>query len=132
MNTVRSTYSLLLTSSLLMKSFPSSETPAKASSSNSQSQAFTFFNVSTSFSPAKGDSPLKLGTLININKQKKEWHSVGVVALGKRNSTETMRALCVGYHCVCKKYGNTEVLRTDSHTYWSHNHVPDRQPSTLL
>lgn len=54
------TYSLFLTSNLLIKSFPSSETLAKASSSKSQSQAFTFFRVSISFSPANGDRPLNL------------------------------------------------------------------------
>lgn len=43
-----------------MKSFPSSETFANASSSKSQSHALTFFNVSMSLSPAKGDRPLNL------------------------------------------------------------------------
>ena len=54
------TYSLFFTSNLLIKSFPSSETLAKASSSKSQSHAFTFFRVSISFSPANGDRPLNL------------------------------------------------------------------------
>lgn len=53
-------YSLFLIKSRLMKSFPSSEIIAKASSSKSQSQDLTFLSVSTSFSPANGESPLKL------------------------------------------------------------------------
>lgn len=54
------TYSLFLTNSLLMKSLPSSDTFANASSSKSQSQALTFLRVSMSFSPANGDNPLNL------------------------------------------------------------------------
>lgn len=57
---IGNTYSLFFTKSLLMKSFPSADTLAKASSSKSQSQALTFFRVSMSFSPANGDKPLNL------------------------------------------------------------------------
>lgn len=56
----KATHSLFLIKSRLMKSLPSSETIANVSSSKSQSQALTFLSVSTSFSPAKGESPLKL------------------------------------------------------------------------
>lgn len=51
------TYSLFFISRRLMKSRASSDTMLKASSSNSQSQAFTFFRVSMSLFPANGDSP---------------------------------------------------------------------------
>lgn len=54
------TYSLFLISNRLMKSLPSSDTSRNASSSKSQSQALTFFNVSMSLSPANGESPLNL------------------------------------------------------------------------
>lgn len=60
MDMLANTYSLFFTRSLLMKSFPSADTLANASSSKSQSQALTFFRVSMSFSPANGDKPLSL------------------------------------------------------------------------
>ena len=52
------TYSLLLTSNLLMKSLASCDTSRNASSSKSQSQALTFLRVSISLSPANGERPL--------------------------------------------------------------------------
>ena len=66
-NAVILTYSLLLCNSLRMKSLAWSDTFANASTSKSQSQALTFFNVSKSSSPANGDNPLNLASLKKEN-----------------------------------------------------------------